>query len=99
MDEEKLSQIFIPDISKDNNNLLNSDLNLAYYISAGTLFSILKYKQLWLRSTMCMNDYQEIKYAFEYVKAILYDNNSTIFSEYIIILAKNNESTRKRSYN
>lgn len=88
MDEEKLSQIFIPDISKDNDNLLNSNLNLAYYTSAGTLFSILKYKQLWLRSTMCMNDYQEIKYAFEYVKATLYDNNSTIFSEYIIILAK-----------
>lgn len=50
MDEEKLSQIFIPDISKDNDNLLNSNLNLAYYTSAGTLFSILKYKQLWLRS-------------------------------------------------
>ena len=88
MDEEKLTKIFIPDISIDNNDLLNSNLNLAYYTSAGTLFSILKYKQLWLRSTMCMNDFQEIRYAYEYVKATLCDNDSNILNKYILVLAK-----------
>lgn len=88
MNEEKLSEIFIPNINKDNNDLLNSNLNLAYYTSAETLFSILKYKQLWLRSTMCMNDFQEIRYAYEGLNEFLQENNAVMFNRFVITLAE-----------
>lgn len=83
MGEEFMLQAFLPDIIKDGNKLFLNNQNLAYYTNGDVLYSILKYKELWLRSTACMNDYREIRYASEYVRNLLLDNDSRMFKSVV----------------
>ena len=86
LDEKVLKEVFLYDLIKDKNEFYHSDNDLAYYTSASTLYSILDNKEVWLRSTMCMNDYQEIRYAASKLKEILRKNNKKIFNQFIEVL-------------
>lgn len=86
MSEELIQQIFLYDCLKDKNEFYSSENDLAYYTSASTLFNILDNKEVWLRSTMCMNDYQEIRYAASKLKEILRKNNKKMFNQFIEVL-------------
>lgn len=83
MNEEILSKVFVPNLITDRNGILLSENNLAYYTSAGTLYSLLKNKKLWLRSTMCMNDYQEIRYAANCVRRFMVENNLSMLNSFV----------------
>ena len=86
MGEEFMLQTFLLDIIEDRNEFFLSDQNLAYYTNGDVLYSILKYKELWLRSTVCMNDYKEIRYASEYVIKLLLDNDRRMLESIVNIL-------------
>lgn len=88
MNEKLLKEVFLYDIVKDKDEFYLSDKDIAYYTSAGTLYSILKNKQLWLRSTMCMNDYQEIIYASNILMEFLRKNNGMMFNQFIKCLGQ-----------
>lgn len=88
MSEESMQQIFLYDLIKDKNEFYLSDNDLAYYTCASTLYSILDNKEVWLRSTMCMNDYQKIRYTGEYIIKILQHNNNSMRNRFIKVLGK-----------
>lgn len=87
MNEELLYEVFLPDLLKDKNEFYCSVNDLAYYTRASTLFSILDNKEVWLRSTMCMNDYQEIRYTGDYIIRN-FQHNNTIYNRFIRVLGE-----------
>ena len=88
LDEKLLEEVFLYDCLKDENKFYHSENNLAYYTSASTLFSILDNKEVWLRSTMCMNDYQEIRYATSNLMESLRKSDGMIFNKFIKVLGQ-----------
>lgn len=68
MDEDeahkKLNNIFVPTHFAEWQNLGQQNGKLVYYTSADTALRILKNEEVWMRSTMTMNDYQEVDHGF-----------------------------------
>ena len=62
--EEKLQQIFVPTHYSKWQDLAKTNGKLVYYTSADTALRILKNEEVWMRSTMTMNDYQEVAHGF-----------------------------------
>ncbi|MBU1335045.1 MAG: DUF2971 domain-containing protein [Alphaproteobacteria bacterium] len=64
MDEitELLGNIFFQSARSETSRVMNSDVQLVHYTSASAAMSILDPKEpaIWLRSTRCMNDRQEV---------------------------------------
>lgn len=55
-----LDGIFNVDYYPRVQNLKDSDLKLAHYISASVALEIIKNKEIWLNNVRNMNDYQEV---------------------------------------
>ncbi len=61
----KLEEIFMPYMATGKYEISNNSDKYIHYTSAENALNILKSKELWLRSTSCMNDYMEISHGYQ----------------------------------
>jgi hypothetical protein len=54
---------------------------VVYYTTADTATSILRNRQIWMRSTTTMNDYMEVEHGFECLDAAYKAEAGNIFNE------------------
>lgn len=92
-DSHKLSSIFFPYCTEEEERIKNQGIDLAYYCSLDTLFNILNNKELWLRNIRCMSDYRELFFGFNTLKEALYDNKERL-NRLLSVLYKINSSRR-----
>ena len=52
--------IFSPYYGRKVSEIMKNGSHFVHYTGAETALSIIKNKQVWLRNTQCMNDYQEV---------------------------------------
>ena len=64
-DGDRIKRIFFPYAHRKTREVLESGGRFVYYTSADTAASILRTRQIWMRSTMAMNDYLEVEHGFE----------------------------------
>lgn len=64
-DDGRIARIFFPYMDRKRREAIADQRRFVYYTSADTAASILKDKQLWMRSTTAMNDYMEVEHGFE----------------------------------
>lgn len=62
---EALENIFMPNMVKMKNKVLDLGNKYVHYTSAENALNILKSKRLWLRNPSCMNDYMEISHGHQ----------------------------------
>lgn len=69
IDENSIKRIFFPHVDRKSREVIAAGGRFAYYTTADTATSILRDKQIWMRNTTTMNDYMEVEYGFECLKA------------------------------
>jgi hypothetical protein len=62
LDGPLIARILFPYAAQRTQDVLETGCRFVYYTSAETAMSIIKNRQLWLRSTKTMNDYMEIEH-------------------------------------
>lgn len=93
VDYQKLSEIFFPYCSKEENRVKNENIDFAYYCNLDTVFKILDNKELWLRNIRCMSDYKELLFGYTTLKVVLYDNKE-MYNKFINVLSEIDETKR-----
>ena len=64
-DGARIKRIFFPYADRKAREVLDAGSRFVYYTTADTATSILSKGQIWMRSTMAMNDYLEVEHGFE----------------------------------
>jgi hypothetical protein len=64
-DGARLKHIFFPYMDLRTREVIAAGGRFVYYTTADTATSILKHRQIWMRSTTTMNDYMEVEHGFE----------------------------------
>jgi hypothetical protein len=72
----KLEGIFMPHARKQRDELYGSDPDprFVHYTSAENALSIIRTKRLWMRSTVCMNDYREVQHGWDILAKFFKEN-------------------------
>jgi hypothetical protein len=72
----KLEGIFMPHARKQRHELYGSDPDprFVHYTSAENALSIIRTKRLWMRSTVCMNDYREVQHGWDILAKFFKEN-------------------------
>jgi hypothetical protein len=68
-DLNPIKRIFFPYADLKTREVIAAGGRFAYYTTADTATSILRNRQIWMRSTTTMNDYMEVEYGFECLNA------------------------------
>lgn len=68
-DGARIRRIFFPYMDQKTREVIASGGRFVYYTTADTATSILKNRQIWMRSTTTMNDYLEVEHGFECLNA------------------------------
>jgi len=73
----KLQEIFTPHAQRRRNKFFQESgtdsLRFVHYTSADAALKIIKSKRLWMRSSACMSDYQEVQHGFAHLHQSLAD--------------------------
>jgi hypothetical protein len=64
-DQKRLYQIFHPFAAAQQASAFSKGTRFVYYTRAETAMRILKNRQLWMRKSMCMNDFMEVQYGLQ----------------------------------
>ena len=64
-EQQRLFKIFHPHAAKQQALAYSNGIRFVYYTRAETAMSILKNKQIWMRKSMCMNDFMEVQYGLQ----------------------------------
>jgi hypothetical protein len=64
-DTERTFRIFSPYGARQTREVRDAGRRFVYYTTAETAASILRNRQIWMRSTLAMNDYMEVEHGFE----------------------------------
>jgi hypothetical protein len=64
-EQERLFRIFFPFAANRAAIVACEGIRFVYYTRAETATSILKNAQIWIRKSMCMNDFMEVRYGLE----------------------------------
>jgi hypothetical protein len=64
-DQERLFKIFHPYAATQQIAAFSNGIRFVYYTRAETATSILKNRQIWMRKSMCMNDFSEVDYGLQ----------------------------------
>ena len=70
-DQQRLFQIFHPWAHAYQSKALENKTRFVHYTTAEAAVNILKKKEFWMRKSMCMNDYMEIRYGFQRFRNVL----------------------------
>jgi hypothetical protein len=71
----KFEQIFYSYVNERKQDLLNSNSSYIHYTSAESAIKIIESKELWLRDSHCMNDFNEVYYGKTLIKKIMSDQH------------------------
>jgi hypothetical protein len=82
---EKLNAIFFPHFWEMRKSLRDSQRKLVHYTSAENALRILTEQSIMLRSTVCMNDYSEVRHGHELVQKCLHENADLLLKQLIIL--------------
>ena len=63
--EQRLFDIFLPDINKKSNDIKSAGKRFVHYTSANAAMQILQNRQIWMRQPSCMNDFMEVEHGIE----------------------------------
>jgi hypothetical protein len=63
--QERLFRIFHPHAASQQAVAFSNGTRFVYYTRAETAMNILKNKQIWMRKSMCMNDFMEVQYGLQ----------------------------------
>lgn len=78
LEQQHLYQIFHPVATAQQAVAFSESkrTRFVYYTRAETAMSILKNKQIWMRKSMCMNDFSEVQYGLQRLTEV-YLNSET----------------------
>lgn len=68
-DGARIKRIFFPYTDLKTREVIAAGGRFVYYTTADTAASILRNRQIWMRSTTTMNDYMEVEHGFECLNA------------------------------
>ena len=66
-EQKHLEQIFHPYAAEQQAAAFDRQIRFVHYTRAETAMSILKSKQIWMRKSMCMNDFMEVQYGLNHL--------------------------------
>ncbi len=69
--ELAVSQLFYPELHQERARVRSLGGRFVYYTSAETAANILSSRELWMRSTMVMNDFSEVEYGMGLLMPVL----------------------------
>jgi hypothetical protein len=81
---EKLNAIFLPHFEDKRKALRDSERKLVHYTSAENALRILSEKSILLRSTVCMNDYSEVRHGHELVHKCFSDDDDFLRKQLVM---------------
>lgn len=64
-EQEHLFRIFHPHAAEEQAAAYSNGMRFVYYTRAETAMKILKDRQIWMRKSMCMNDFMEVQYGLQ----------------------------------
>ena len=69
LDGPPINRIVFPYMAQRTRDVIAAGGRFVYYTTADTATSILRNRQVWMRSTTAMNDYMEVEHGFECLNA------------------------------
>ena len=66
-DLKRLIDIFFPEASAATTRVNQNGGRFVYYTTAETAYQIIKNNEFWMRSTMTMNDFSEVRHGLDAV--------------------------------
>jgi hypothetical protein len=82
-DGSRIKSIFFPYMDRKIREVVAAGNRFVYYTTADTATSILRYRQIWMRSTTTMNDYMEVEHGLECLHAAYKAEPGNIFNRSI----------------
>lgn len=77
----KFNQIFQPGLIEKLMAIVNEQKRFVYYTSADTAMKVLRNKELWFRNATVMNDFSEISYGLDLIRAVFSGSEGERFRE------------------
>jgi hypothetical protein len=74
--QERLWKTLFPLAAERAAKAASANTRFAYYTRAETATSILKTKRIWMRKSMCMNDYMEVQHGLQCLSNTLYKTDA-----------------------
>lgn len=79
---DRLTKLFLPDLQQKRDDFINSSRQFVHYTSGANALSIIRNKEFWLRSTVCMNDYSEIQHGRDLLLRGFDQNEGRLFKAF-----------------
>jgi hypothetical protein len=76
--QERLFKIFHSYAAAQHEDVFRNGVRFVYYTTADTAVSILKNKQIWMRKSMCMNDFMEIQYGLQCISSVFQNQDFSV---------------------
>jgi len=73
---EQIAKIFMPRARRQRDELIRKNHRLVHYTSAAAAVSILKTREVWLRSVATLNDYSEVRHGLDCLRSVYKETNS-----------------------
>lgn len=80
LDGSPIGRILFPYMAQRTRDVIAAGGRFVYYTTADTAASILRNRQVWMRSTTAMNDYMEVEHGFECLNAAYKAEPGQIFN-------------------
>src|SRR5712691_4574416 len=80
LDGPPIGRIFFPYMAQRTREAIAAGGRFVYYTTADTATTILRNRQVWMRSTTAMNDYMEVEHGFECLNAAYKAEPGQIFN-------------------
>jgi hypothetical protein len=80
LDGPQIQRIFFPYTAQRTRDLIATGGRFVYYTTAETATQILRNRQVWMRSTMAMNDYLEVEHGFNCLDAAYTSESGAAFN-------------------
>lgn len=77
----KYHEIFNPGLIEETRSIATENKRFVYYTSADTALSVIRNQELWFRNVTVMNDFSEISYGLDLIRAVFSGSEGERFRE------------------